>query len=131
MSKQRKRIIMFIEYKKYEIWHEKLLIWTHFLLNSNWVSWNITVSVQKFKWHWMNPWLFLKIKYWILLTQRPLFSFTSQYNTFNIFRHISHFETVTILLSLWLLILSFAFEFWQYCKLWEPQKIGLAIWRHF
>jgi hypothetical protein len=41
----------------------------------------------------------LKIKYWSLLRQRTLFSFTPQYTTFNIVKYISHFETVTILSS--------------------------------
>jgi len=41
----------------------------------------------------------IKIKYWSLLWQRPLFFFTPQYTTFYIFKYISHFETITNLSS--------------------------------
>ena len=106
-----KVMFMFIKYKKYENWHEKLLTSTHFLGKSSWVSWNIMPSVQQFKWHWMNPWWWLKKGAevcWDKDLSTPLH--------FNI-------PTSIYLCTSFNFKLSFAFEFRQYCKLWDIEDI--------
>jgi hypothetical protein len=73
--------------------------WTHFLVNSSWVSWNITPSVQQFQWHWMNPWWWLKNQVLNSAeTKTSLLLYTTTHHLQYI-QHISHFETVTVLSS--------------------------------
>ena len=62
------------------------------------IGWIWPNVIKNFSTH-SSLWSQLKIKYWSLLRQRPLFSFTPQYTNFNTFKYINHFETVTILSS--------------------------------
>jgi hypothetical protein len=48
---QGKVMFIFIKYKNMKSENGILVTWTQFLVNSSWVSWNITPSVQQFKWH--------------------------------------------------------------------------------
>ena len=46
---QGKVMFIFIKYKNMKSENGILVTWTQFLVNSSWVSWNITPSVQQFK----------------------------------------------------------------------------------
>lgn len=58
--KQGKVMVIFIKNKNMKSENGILVTWTHFLMNSSWVSCNISPSAQQFKWHWMNHRWWLK-----------------------------------------------------------------------
>ena len=128
---QGKGMFMFIEYKKYEIWYEKSVIWTHILKKSSWFNRNTTPSVQQFKWRWMNPWWWLKSQ---VLRSSETKTSLLLYSSINHLQYIQLYQSLCNChdphLSLWLGILSFAFEFRQHCWLWGTKHVVLAVWRH-
>jgi hypothetical protein len=104
-----------------------LVTGTHFLVNSSWVSWNITPIVRQFKWHWMNPWWWLKNQVLKSAETKTSLLLSPQYTTFNISKYISHFEILMILCSasgLGLSCLNLNFE-----NVVMYEKINMSVWQ--